>query len=63
MPWLKEKTGITGRRWRTVLFGRKTVKKFLKTEVSQCSAHDLIMSTPFLGAHILEEQSFVVMEL
>ena len=34
MPWLKEKTGITGRRWRTVLFGRKTVKKFLKTEVS-----------------------------
>ncbi|BDA45764.1 Protein O-glucosyltransferase 2 [Coccomyxa sp. Obi] len=32
MPWLKEKAGITGRRWRTVLFGRKSVKQFLKTE-------------------------------
>lgn len=36
MPWLKEKAGMTGRRWRTVLFGRKTVKRFLKTEVRCC---------------------------
>jgi hypothetical protein len=37
MPWLKEKAGMTGRRWRTVLFGRKTVKRFLKTEVRCCT--------------------------
>jgi hypothetical protein len=37
MPWLKEKTGITSRRWRTVLFGRKKIDDFLDSEVRACT--------------------------
>jgi hypothetical protein len=32
-PWLKEKAGMTGRRWRTMLFGKRSMDDYLEGEV------------------------------
>ena len=32
--WIREKASMTGRRWRTAVWGRKSLKSFLHTEAS-----------------------------
>lgn len=39
--WVKEKASMTGRRWRSALWGRKNIKSFLHTEVSIASTTDM----------------------
>ena len=31
--WVREKASLTGRRWRSIVLGRKSMKSFLHTEV------------------------------
>ena len=31
--WVREKASMTGRRWRSIIFGRTSVKSFLHSEV------------------------------